>query len=113
MQASKRNPTTENGGENRQSNTDVDEDDDELRADARLFEVAPERVERFRQQLRAAGVDVDAARRVERMQEGAGSWWPDEASEAERRYLEVRGSAYKWLGAGDYSGLDWGGGDSR
>jgi len=60
---------------------------------------------RRRRQLEAAGVDLDAARRVEEKLEGEGRWWPEQRSEAEQRYLEVRNKAYLYLPASDMVGV--------
>lgn len=64
---------------------------------------------RRRQQLRAAGVDIAAARRVKEVEQGAGSWWPPAADEAERHYVEVRNKAHLYVPASDMQNLSWGG----
>lgn len=64
---------------------------------------------RRRRQLRAAGVDLDAARRVKEAEEGKGQWWPAAATEEEQHYVQVRSTAHLYLPAGDMSHLSWGG----
>jgi len=60
---------------------------------------------RRRRQLEAAGVDLDAARRVEEKLSGEGRWWPEQRTEQEQRYLEVRNKAHLYLPASDMVGV--------
>ena len=60
---------------------------------------------RRRRQLEAAGVDLQVARRVEAKLSGKGRWWPEQRTEQEQHYIEVRSKAHLYLPASDMTGV--------